>query len=205
MDDFKNEANSYRQSINSLNTEISQNVQDVATLEREKTSLESLVKQHQSDVSKRRSEHSVYQRKIEQADRVKGEITTLKSHAISTKKNVVQALPELHKIKQSLEQCSTLVKERSLDVSTSSTYMERFTASLPGVGPGIKKSRDFKKQKLLLQQASETLEQIHAEVPGLLPTTGDVKFLDFKPWKSGVVSVTDVGTQIPDVCYYETR
>jgi predicted RNase H-like nuclease (RuvC/YqgF family) len=202
MDDFEKEANSYRQSINSLSTEISQNVQAVATLEREKKNLQSLVSQYQSEVSTRRSEHRVFQRKIAQADRVKDEITTLKSHAVSTKKNVVQALPELHKIKQSLEQCSTLVKERSLDVSTSDTFMERFTGSLPGVGTKIKKSRDFKKQKLLLQQTSETLDRIHTEVPSLLPSTGDVKFLDIKPWNAGVVSVMDVGSPIPDVRYH---
>jgi DNA repair exonuclease SbcCD ATPase subunit len=202
MDDFQREANSYRQSINSLNTEISQNDQAVATLEREKTRLESLVEQHLSNVSRRRSEHRTYQRKIEEADKVKDEITTLKSHAVSTKKNVIEALPELHKIKQSLEQCSTLIKEQSLDVSTSSTYTERFTASLPVVGPRIKKSQDFKKQKFLLQQASETLDQIHAEVPGLLPSTGDVKFLDVKPWNHGLVWSGNEGTPIPDVCYH---
>jgi len=203
MDDFRKEANVYRHSIGCLNTEISQNDQAVATLESEKTRLEALVNQYLSDVSRRRSEHRIYQHRIEEADKVKDEITTLKDHATSTKKNVVEALPELRKIKQSLEQCSTLVKERSLDVSTSSNYMERFTANLPFVGPGIKKAQEFKKQKLLLQQASETLEQIHAEVPGLLPSTGDVKFLDVKPWDHVSVWNRDVGTPIPDVCYHE--
>ncbi|KAH8590060.1 hypothetical protein B0O99DRAFT_655118 [Bisporella sp. PMI_857] len=202
MDDFQNEANSYRQSINSLITEISQNVQAVASLEREKTRLQSLVSQYQSEVSKRKSEHQVYQVKIEQADRVKGEITILRSHATSTKKNVTQALPELHKIKQNLEQCSTLVKERSLDVSTSSGLMDRFLPILPVIGVSIKRYQDFNKQKLLMQQALETLDQIHTEVPKLLPSTGDVKFLDIKPWNSEIVSVIDVGAPIPDVCYY---
>lgn len=204
MDDFEKEANSYRQGISSLTTEISQNVRAVANLEHEKTRLQSLVNQYQAEVSKRQSEHHVYQRKIEQADRTKGEIATLKSHAMSTKKNVAQALPELHKIKQSLEQCSILVKERSLDVSTSSTFMERFAANLPVVGTRIKKSRDFNKQKLLLQQASETLDQIRAEVPGLLTDTGDVKFLTIKPWDSSIASVVDLGTAIPEVCYHQS-
>lgn len=202
MAEFERDCNSLRQSISSLNTEISQNVQAVATLEREKTGLQSLIYQHQSDVTKRKSEHRVYQRKIEEADRARNEITTLKNHAASTKQNVVQALPELHKIKQSLEQCTTLVKERTLDVSTSSTFMERWTGSLPGVGTRIKKSREFNKQKLVMQQVSETLYRIHTEVPGLLPSSNEAKFLDIKPWNSGVVSVVDVGTPIPEVCYH---
>ncbi|KIM96600.1 hypothetical protein OIDMADRAFT_148393 [Oidiodendron maius Zn] len=204
MDDFEKEANSYRQGISSLTTEISQNVRAVATLEHEKTRLQSLVDQYQAEVSKRQSEHHVYQRKIEQADRAKGEIATLKSHAVSTKKNVAQALPELRKIKQSLEQCSILVKERSLDVSTSSTFMERFAANLPVIGTSIKKSGDFNKQKLLLQQASETLDRIRAEVPGLLTDTGDIKFLTIKPWDSSIVSAADLGTAIPEVCYHQS-
>lgn len=202
MEDFEKEANSCRQSINSLSTEISQDAQAVASLEREKTELQSLVSKYQSEVTKRRSEQRIYQRNIEQADRVKTEIATLKSHAVSTKKNVVQALPELQQIKQTLEQCSTLVKERSLDVSTSSTVMERFTGSLPIVGTKIKNAREFNRQKLLLQQVSETLEKIHTEVPGLLPSSVNAKFLDVKPWNSDIISVVDVGMPIPDISFY---
>jgi len=202
MEDFEKEANSCRQSINSLNTEINQDAQAVASLEREKTGLQSLVSKYQSEVTKRRSEQRIYQRNIEQADRVKTEITTLKSYAVSTKKNVAQALPELQQIKQTLEQCSTFVKEKSLDISTSSTFIERFIGSLPVVGRNIKNARAFNKQKLLLQQVSETLEKIHTEVPRLLQSSVDTKFLDVKPWNSDIISVVDVGTPIPSISYH---
>jgi len=205
MEDFEKEANSCRQSINSLNTEINQDAQAVASLEREKTGLQSLVSKYQSEVTKRRSEQRMYQRNIEQADRVKTEITTLKSYAVSTKKNVAQALPELQQIKQTLEQCSTLVKERSLDISTSSTFIERFTGSLPVVGRNIKNAREFNKQKLLLQQVSETLEKIHTEVPGLLQSSVGTKLLDVKPWDSDIISVVDVGKPIPSISYYHAH
>jgi hypothetical protein len=80
--------------------------------------------------------------------------------------------------------------------------MERFTVNLPFVGARMKKPRDFNKQKLLLQQTSETLDRIYAEVPGLLPSTGNAKFLDVKPWNSSTISVLDIGIPIPDVCYH---
>ncbi|KID82915.1 hypothetical protein MGU_09751 [Metarhizium guizhouense ARSEF 977] len=202
MDDFEKEARSYRQSINSLSTEISENAKAVTALESEKETLQSLSCQYQSTVSKRRSERQAHRGEIERADRVKGDITTLKDHAASMKQNILQALSELHIIKHSLEKCSTSVNEQSIDVSYSSTLMERFTEALWGVVPMAQRTRDFNNQRRLLHQALETLDRIHGEVPKLLPRMGGIMFLNMEPWDSSTGPNMGIKTPIPSICYY---
>lgn len=200
MDDFQNDINSYQSSINTLNTTINQNTQDIATLEREKTELAALVRKYKSEISERTSEHRACKQQINEAKLAQGEIRTLKSYAVSTKANVTEALPNLHNIKSSLEQCSTLVKERSLEVTVSSTTTERWTRTVPIIGGSVKKSKDFKRQQIMTQ-VSDVLNKIHNEIPLLLPSNS-TKFLDIKPWDHGSVSVRSVSEPMPDLCYH---
>jgi chromosome segregation ATPase len=197
MDDFKTERNACQAAVSTLNTEITQITQAVSKLEQEKAELQRLVRKYQSNVSSRRSTHLIHRQQISEADRAKGEIAALKSHAASTKANVLEAVPELHNIKMNLDQCSTLVKEKSLDVSTSSDFVERWADWTPVFGESIRRSREFRRQRQLIEQVSETLERIHTEVPQLLQSS-QRKFLNIQPWDAEEVNLYR-GDPIPEV------
>lgn len=202
MDDFEKEAHSYRQSIDSLSKEISQNAQAVTDLESEKIKLQWLVHQYQSKVSECRLEYRAHQGEIEQADTVKDDITMLNSHAASMNKNMLEALSDLQHIKHSLEQCSEILKERSINLSSSNSSIDKIIVAVLGVVPMAKRSRYFNDYKKLLHKALGILDQVHGEVPKLLPRIGGTRLLDIKPWDSGSSSITGIKTPIPNICYY---
>ncbi len=200
MEDFENEANNLQASVNTLSAEISANGRALAGLEREKSGLQSQLKSHQGELSRSKAELKALERQIAGVDKTKRDISTLQDHAISTTTSVRNALLELQSIKTNLEQCSDLVKEKSLDVSTSCTLTERLTGMLPVIGTSWKRGKMLRKQMVVIQQVCNTLNHIHAEVPTLLPSKND-KFLDIKPWGSdgARVSVSEV---MPGVCLY---
>lgn len=197
MDDVEKEADACRQCVNILTAEIMQSDEVVAILQREKSELHKLVRQYQWEIPDRTSKQLTHKRQIEEADQAQEEITTLKSHAASTKAKLIQVFPEFQKLKVNVDQCRIMVKEKSLDVSTSTSSMERWTERLLVIGGNIIKSRELKKQKRLIEEASETLCRINSEIPGLL-RSHEGKFLDIKPFGSGLVMGADGETPITD-------
>jgi chromosome segregation ATPase len=201
--DLGDEANALRSSVSTLNSEISQGEQGVASLEQEKRDLQALVLQYKGEISARESKHLGFQKQISEANRVHDEIATLKDVADFTTSSVKDANRELQRIKQRLDECSSLIQAKSIDVSTSAGAVERI-AGLIGpqfVSTNIRRMREFRKQKEAMQQVSETLEKIYREVPLLLPSQ-EMKFLDIKPRDATVAPVVKVGDEIPDVCYF---
>jgi septal ring factor EnvC (AmiA/AmiB activator) len=78
----------------------------------------------------------------------------LDKHASSTTSNVAESQRELQKIKQNLDMCSALLKERSLEVQTNSGFLERF------LGKTYRRKQEFMRQKSLLQNVSDALNRI---------------------------------------------
>lgn len=188
--------------MSTLNSEISLGVRHVANLEQEKRDLEARIRQYESEISARKSRHKEYEQQISAANHVKSEIAELERHAQSTTSNVTEDNRQLQKMKQTLDQCNSLIKARSLDVETSESFVEHFAGLLgPRIGNNSKRTREFRRQKEVMEQVSQTLEQIHSEVPLLLPSQ-QMKFLDVKPWNTAEISVTEIGELIPAMSYF---
>jgi hypothetical protein len=201
MDDFEREASTCRQTINSLDSEIALNIQDATRLEREKGELKGLVRGYQAEVRKRRMEHKDHQRRCLEARRAQSEIITLENDASSLKATVSKTIPELSNVRNALEQCSIVVKEKSLDVSGTISTTDRWADRISWDGGRMRKAREFEKQLQLLQEVSVVLEKVRLEVPSILPSQGG-KFLDPKPWKAAEVTVTALGTPMPMTSYH---
>ena len=200
MDDFKTEANNLQASVNTLTGEISANNQAVARLEQEKSALQVQLRSHKYDVSKKQAELRELERQAGATSRTKQEIKTLQNHAASTTNNAKDALPELRSIRNSLEKCSALVQEKSVEVSTSYGLIDQIVGLLPVVGNNLRRTRMFRRQMSVIEQVCDTLNQIHLDAPKLLPSQG-TKFLDIKPWNS-YVSGIEAASAMPAMCLY---
>ena len=202
MDDFRQEANQYRQRINSLDSQITQTDRDITALEQEKSDLRARVRRQQADVTKHTADKWEHQGKLDNAKKVQREIMELKEHAASTKRNVGQALPELHKLKDILEEFSTLVQEKSLNVSLATTLTERWVGMVPIAGSWARKSLEYRRQKAVVEEVIKTLDKIQADLPKLLPgADSGNRFIEVKPWNDASVEELEVEAPIPEICY----
>ncbi|KAM7186292.1 hypothetical protein V8F33_011888 [Rhypophila sp. PSN 637] len=201
-DDLKAEANALRSRVSTLNSEISQSERDAASLEQEKTELQARIRGYEAEISSRQTKNRGYQKQITEATKVGGEIKELDSHAQSTAANVNDDNRQLQKWKQTLDKCNELIQAKSLEVETQAGLVEWFGGKLGHrIGNKMKRSREFKRQKVVMEQLAQTLDEIHSQVPMLLPRGEKMKFLDGARYgsKSKVtVGVTEVD-EIPAV------
>ncbi|KAM7218897.1 hypothetical protein V8F06_005777 [Rhypophila decipiens] len=204
-DDLKAEANALRSRVSTLNSEISQSERDAASLEREKTELQARIRGYEAEISSRQTKNREYQKQITEATKVGGEIKELDSHAQSTAANVNDDNRQLQKWKQTLDKCNELIQAKSLEVETQAGLVEWFGDKLGHrIGNKMKRSREFKRQKVVMEQLAQTLDEIHSQVPKLLPQGEKMKFLDSAKYgsKSRVaVGVTEVD-EIPAVSFH---
>ena len=126
----------------------------------------------------------------------------LDRHAKSTTADVSDDNRRLQKLKQLLDECNSKIKTKSLAVEEHAGFTERFAGVLPmSMGKNMKRSREFRRQKDVMEQVTEALEQIHSEMPLLLPA-GQMKFLDVKAWNASEITVTEITKDIPSVVYF---
>lgn len=196
--DLKDEIDTLRFRVSTLNSDISQGQQAIASLEKEKRDLQALVSQYQNDISTRKSKHQDYQKQISEANRVQGEIVTLRGVAESTTSNIKDVNCELQNIKECLDEFSSLIQAKSIDVSTSEAPVDRIAGviGIRSVSTKIRRAKEFKKQKEVMQQVSETLEKVNREVPQLL-SSQETTFLDIKPWNATAVPTLEINDEIP--------
>jgi septal ring factor EnvC (AmiA/AmiB activator) len=152
------------------------------------------VTQCQSEVATRKRQQQEHRNQIQKTGQIKSEISVLDKHASSTTSNVAESQRELQKIKQNLDTCSALLKERSLEVQTNSGFLERF------LGKTYQRKREFMRQKSLLQNVSDALDRIHTEMPALLPSS-DTKLLSSSTWNAKAQPLVDIREPIPELCY----
>ena len=195
ISDLKDEIREANTSISRLQSDIDQADRDVSTLERQKGELQQLVKQYQSEVDTCKTKHQEYLGQIQKISLIQSEISLLQDHASSTNSNVTKIHRELQQIKQKLDTCSALLREKFEDVQTSSGFIER------SLGKQHQRKQDFKRQKFLMQNIPNALDRSHSEVSALLQSH-DTKFLDAKPCNAGTHTVVDVGLPIPRFCYH---
>jgi chromosome segregation ATPase len=164
------------------------------SLEAQKRELQRLVTQCQSEVATRKRKQQEHRSQIQKTGQIKSEISMLDMHASATTSSVTESQRELQKIKQNLDTCSALLKERSLEAQTNSGFLERF------LGKTYKRKQEFMRQKNLLQNVSNALDKIHTEMPVLLPNS-DTKLLGSSPWDAKSQPIVGVREPIPELCY----
>ncbi|KAF4950799.1 hypothetical protein FGADI_7932, partial [Fusarium gaditjirri] len=182
VSDLKDDIVALQSRVSTLNTEISQDQQAIANLEREQRNLQDLVSHYQRDISSRRSAHQLYQKQISEASKVENEITTLKGVAEATITSINDVNSELQDIKQCLDECSSLLQAKSVDISTSASSVDWIIGAV-GRRTKIWRAREFERQKMLMLQVSEALEKVEKEGQ-LLLSNQDMAFLDIEPWEA---------------------
>lgn len=185
--------------MSTLNREISQDQQVISNLEIEQRNLRNLVSQHQSDISSRRSAHQLYQKQISEASRVENDIATLKGVAEATISNINGINSELQDVKECLDECSSLLQAKSVDLSTSATSVDWVIGA---VGRCTKRFREkeFERQRTLMQQATEVLQKIEQEGQ-LLLSSQNMALLDARPWDDVKSPIVEEHETIPELIY----
>lgn len=180
VSDLKDEIVALQSRVSALNREISQDQQVISNLEIEQRNLQSLVSQYQRDISSRRSTHQLYQKQITEANRVENDITALKGVAEATIANINEVNSELQDVKECLDECSSLLQAKSVDLSTSATSVDWVIGV---VGRYTRKFRvkEFERQITLMEQVAEVLDKIEQEGQ-LLLSSQDMAFLDTMAW-----------------------
>ncbi|KAG9498401.1 hypothetical protein J7337_009206 [Fusarium musae] len=180
VSDLKDEIVALQSRVSALNREISQDQQVISNLEIEQRNLQSLVSQYQRDISSRRSTHQLYQKQITEANRVENDITALKGVAEATIANINEVNSELQDVKECLDECSSLLQAKSVDLSTSATSVDWVIGV---VGRCTRKFRvkEFERQITLMEQVAEVLDKIEQEGQ-LLLSSQDMAFLDTMAW-----------------------
>jgi chromosome segregation ATPase len=153
------------------------------------------VTQCQSEVATRKRNQQEHLNQIKKTGQIKSEISVLDQHASSTISNVAESKLELQKIKQNLDTCSTLLKERSLEVQTNSGFVERFLGKIYQ-----RRIQEFTRQKSLLQNVSDALDRIHTDMPALLPSS-DAKLLSSSAWNAKAQPFVDIREPMPELCF----
>ncbi|CCT70870.1 uncharacterized protein FFB20_11066 [Fusarium fujikuroi] len=199
VSDLKDEIVALRSRVSTLNGEISQDQQVISSLETEQRNLQNLVSQYQRDISSRRSTHQLYQKQISEANRVENDITTLKGVAEATISNINDVNSELQDVKECLDECSSLLQAKSVDLSTSATSIDWIIGA---VGRCTRKFRakEFERQITLMQQVAEVLEKIEQEGQ-LLLSSQNMAFLDAKPWDDVKNPIVEEHETIPELIY----
>ncbi|KAF5599971.1 hypothetical protein FPANT_2874 [Fusarium pseudoanthophilum] len=180
VSDLKDEIVALQSRVSTLNREISQDQQVISNLEIEQRNLQNLVSQYQRDISSRRSTHQLYQKQITEANRVENDITALKGVAEATISNINDVNSELQDVKECLDECSSLLQAKSVDLSTSATSVDWVIGV---VGRCTRKFRvkEFERQITLMEQVAEVLDKIEQEGQ-LLLSSQDMAFLDTVAW-----------------------
>ncbi|KAK4207741.1 hypothetical protein QBC37DRAFT_454697 [Rhypophila decipiens] len=183
----------------------SRNRKETRHLSSSKRQLQARIRGYQAEISSRQTKNREYQKRITEATKVGGEIKELDSHAQSTAANVNDDSRQLQKWKQTLDKCNELIQAKSLEVETQAGLVEWFGDKLGHrVGNKMKRSREFKRQKVVMEQLAQTLDEIHSQVPMLLPQGEKMKFLDSAKYGSKpkvTVGVTEVD-EIPAVSFH---
>ncbi|KAF5651366.1 uncharacterized protein FTJAE_113 [Fusarium tjaetaba] len=180
VSDLKDEIVALQSRVSTLNREISQDQQVISNLEMEQRNLQNLVSQYQRDISSRRSTHQLYQKQITEANKVENDITALKGVAEATISNINDVNSELQDVKECLDECSSLLQAKSVDLSTSATSVDWVIGV---VGRCTRKFRvkEFERQITLMEQVAEVLDKIEQEGQ-LLLSSQDMAFLDTMAW-----------------------
>ncbi|KAF5592202.1 uncharacterized protein FSUBG_10243 [Fusarium subglutinans] len=199
VSDLKDEIVALQSRVSALNREISQDQQVISNLEIEQRSLQGLVSQYQRDISSRRSTHQLYQKQIAEANRVENDITALKGVAEATISNINDVNCELQEVKECLDECSSLLQAKSVDLSTSATSVDWIIGA---VGRCTRKFRakEFERQITLMQQVAEVLDKVEQEGQ-LLLSSQDMPFLDTKPWGDVKGLIMEENEAIPELTY----
>ena len=201
VSDLKDEIVALQSKVSNLNSEISQDQQAISNLEREQRNLQDLVSQYQRDISSRRSTHQLYQKQISEANRVENDITTLKGVAEATISNINDVNSQLQDVKECLDECSSLLQAKSVDLSTSTSSVDWIIGAVSRCTRTFR-AKEFERQKMLMQQVSEVLEKI--EMDGqLLLSSQDMAFLDIKPWEAATGLIVEDKERIPELCYFK--
>ncbi|EXM26222.1 hypothetical protein RAB80_012662 [Fusarium oxysporum f. sp. vasinfectum] len=201
VSDLKDEIVALQSKVSNLNSEISQDQQAISNLEREQRNLQDLVSQYQRDISSRRSTHQLYQKQISEANRVENDITTLKGVAEATISNINDVNSQLQDVKECLNECSSLLQAKSVDLSTSTSSVDWIIGAVSRCTRTFR-AKEFERQKMLMQQVSEVLEKI--EMDGqLLLSSQDMAFLDIKPWEAATGLIVEDKERIPELCYFK--
>ncbi|KAG7411318.1 hypothetical protein Forpe1208_v009787 [Fusarium oxysporum f. sp. rapae] len=201
VSDLKDEIVALQSKVSTLNSEISQDQQAISNLEREQRNLQDLVSQYQRDISSRRSTHQLYQKQISEASRIENDITTLKGVAEATISNINDVNSELQDVKECLDECSSLLQAKSVDLSTSASSVDWIIGAV-GWCTRTFRAREFERQKMLMQQVSEVLEKIEKDGQ-LLLSSQDMAFLDIEPWDAVKGLIAEENEIIPELSYFK--
>ncbi|KAL9565714.1 hypothetical protein ACKAV7_009896 [Fusarium commune] len=201
VSDLKDEIVALQSKVSTLNSEISQDQQAISNLEREQRNLQDLVSQYQRDISSRRSTHQLYQKQISEASRIENDITTLKGVAEATISNINDVNSELQDVKECLDECSSLLQAKSVDLSTSASSVDWIIGAV-GWCTRTFRAREFERQKMLMQQVSEVLEKIEKDGQ-LLLSSQDMAFLDIEPWDAVKGLTAEENEIIPELSYFK--
>ena len=201
VSDLKDEIVALQSKVSNLNSEISQDQQAISNLEREQHNLQDLVSQYQRDISSRRSAHQLYQKQISEANRVENDITTLKGVAEATISNINDVNSQLQDVKECLDECSSLLQAKSVDLSTSTSSVDWIIGAVSRCTRTFR-AKEFERQKMLMQQVSEVLEKIEKDGQ-LLLSSQDMAFLDIKPWEAATGLIVEDKERIPELCYFK--
>lgn len=199
VSDLKDEIVALQSRVSTLNGEISQDQQVISSLETEQRNLQNLVSQYQRDISSRRTAHQLYQKQISEANRVENDITTLKGVAEATISNINGINSELQDVKECLDECSSILQAKSVDLSTSATSVDWVIGA---VGRCTKRFRakEFERQRTLMQQVAEVLQKIEQEGL-LLLSSQSMALLDTKPWDDVKNPIVEEHETIPELIY----
>ncbi|KAI7770219.1 hypothetical protein LZL87_002590 [Fusarium oxysporum] len=201
VSDLKDEIVALQSKVSTLNCEISQDQQAISNLEREQRNLQDLVSQYQRDISSRRSTHQLYQKQISEASRIENDIRTLKGVAEATISNINDVNSELQDVKECLDECSSLLQAKSVDLSTSASSVDWIIGAV-GWCTRTFRAREFERQKMLMQQVSEVLEKIEKDGQ-LLLSSQDMAFLDIEPWDAVKGLTAEENEIIPELSYFK--
>ncbi|KAL7762936.1 hypothetical protein ACKLNR_006294 [Fusarium oxysporum f. sp. zingiberi] len=201
VSDLKDEIVALQSKVSNLNSEISQDQQAISNLKREQRNLQDLASQYQRDISSRRSTHQLYQKQISEANRVENDITTLKGVAEATISNINDVNSQLQDVKECLDECSSLLQAKSVDLSTSTSSVDWIIGTV-GRCTRTFRAKEFERQKMLMQQVSEVLEKIEKDGQ-LLLSSQDMAFLDIKPWEAATGLIVEDKERIPELCYFK--
>lgn len=193
--DLIDEANNERTRVSAIQTEISGVESDLRNLEQQENGLQISVRNLKSQVKSQESNQRQYQSKLREAKGAQGEISVLEVRASTLANDINSKRRNVRNVKEYLENCSTMLKEKSVEVNSQSTAIEWLH------GRTYRRKQAFNRQKALMAKVTDELAKIQVELPMLLYDEG-LNLLGYEPGETAQHAVIEIGPSIPDLCCY---
>ena len=199
--DHKKRVKQLRASISEAENENKSLVQAVSNHKTETARLKRDIESYQTDIKAKEVELKDLEQRIHTCSQAMEEMSSIGDYAASTLTNLRLAVPDLQHVRNALERCSDLLREKSVEVKDSAGLTHRLAEHIPVIGTKIKRRNDYRKQMLVIGEVLTTLGNFRGALPSLLPGKS-LNLLDIKPWNSVNVCIADGKEDIPSVTLF---